>query len=242
MPRGTPDWGTGASGDTVAPVVDFGEVVARLGGISLVDRRGKCVWYDRFENGTGKWGSILNGAGAAFGWSNVISRAGMYSAQLITGSNGDRSAEMQAKFPCFAKKRFGVECAFAADQYVEEVQIASQYYDTDATIRGAIALRFLTKEVVYYKPDDTWGNLESFGSIYHEETAFNVVKLVIDFSEVLYTRAIINFSDSPMGVVPYSGFYTGGAYYLLITIKAIGASGRNASVYVDDVLVTVDEP
>lgn len=242
MPHGQPDFGMYAVKETVSGLADIGELAVRLGSIVTFDRRGDVYWFDDFEDDITKW--MVGGDDATYEvvWSPVATHKGAFSIELKAGSGGSYYAYMRKYAAPIPLTRLGFECWYTINSNSEYIDITIGRCESGEVTYGTLRLKPATRELQY---EDSKGNYQTFKTLASLETTvyhFAPMKLVIDLVTGKYVRAL--FLDKEYDLSSYS-LRTASTAAKLSTWMQIyhkGEDGTNRSIYVDNVILTQNEP
>jgi len=223
-------------------VTDLGELAVRLGGIVHFDRRGDVVFLDAFEEGLLKWGATYVGAGAGVALSNVLARSGGWSVLLTAGSDGGRYATISHVIPYPVLSRFGLECSFCIDNNLAALTMAFSLYDGVNLRTAALKYDYVGKALQYKNDVGYYQNLATGLDLFHAGSPFWTWKVVANFGEGTYERAILNETEYDLEGEGLGSEASAVVPNLEVWIQNKGVAGQNAEVYVDDVIITQNEP
>ena len=242
MAHGSPDWGASRPVTTIYQLSDLGELAARLGSIVTFDRRGDVAWMDDFEDNIDKWVISAVGVGASAALSVDKARSGAKSAKLTTG---DTVGAMTTLYRMFGlpviKTRLGFEYSFVCHDDVAFYTHLGIYrlgtlYITSLLYDHSIPALQIQKTNGAYE-DLTAGLDLSAGDAWH------TIKLVSDFSsDGEYVRVLLdNNAPSVLGRAARQTA-TALADHVRVLFSGRTLTAANNSMYVDDVIVTQNEP
>lgn len=242
MPHGYPDYGVGAPSSTIYPVLDIGELAARLGSPATADRAGNVIWYDDFEDTLKRWGHYSYNSEGGFQHSDEAARSGGHSAKLLTPTTLNKDTWMYCNRPLPAASKIGFELNYAMYSNINYLYAMLSFQDAAAQYVYQLRYDRYNTTMAYYNSSGGWTNLPGYVShdlLYH---AWNTLKVVVDYENHKYVRALLNsFSWDLAGI---SGKKTTGAWtpalYSEIRIQNRDAAQRY--IYVDDVIFTQNEP
>jgi len=229
----------------VGPVytsTDIAELAARLGSPVTFDRRGNVVWMDDFEGSLAKWlvGTTFGRGEVAI--SNDHSRSKDFSAKLQTGNMVGDWACLCCSLGLPVISRMGVEFSFATEQYDLGIELSVYLYLPEECLQATIKWATNTSKITYLNSAGGWPELPGLFPANLEEHHFNTVKLVNDFVGKTYGRLLWNNQVIDMSAFPL--YHPGGDYppylYAHIIIRTEAALTRK--IYVDDVIITQNEP
>lgn len=225
-------------GDTVSNA----ELAGRLGSIDTFDRRGEVLQTDDFESGLSKWVKAVGGTGALIDLSAVQARNGLYSAKLVTGSAINNFARMSLLLPFANVGRFGFEFHFTIPD--ANVFLEVSFFLYDGTNLNESLLRFNSSTAVfqYLNSANALTNFATSLVIPTGDTIFHIFKLVSDFSTGKYLRAIWNSNIYDLSNFNYYVTADATSPQLLCRIELTTLAAANKTGYLDDVIITTNEP
>jgi len=229
----------------VGPVytsTDTAELAARLGSPVTFDRRGNVIWFDDFENGINMWLFV----GCTLRWVSSTTRSkGFCMAVDATGIDHSYHFQHYLRYPTLS--RLGVEISETMPGGSSHIDIrlylnngtadlvaAAQY--NHATHEMSIATSyhgFPVAELVY----------EPIGPpLFYPWVAFETIKLVANFDTGYYERLIVNANEYDISshLLATHAFIT--TPYLATIIGGINNTVGTSTVYIDDVIITQQEP
>lgn len=242
MSHGTPDWGSGQPVNTIYQLSDLSELAARLGSIVTFDRRGDVVWLDNFEDNIDKWTISVGGVGAAAILSGDEARNGAKSAKLTTGNLIGNMTVIYRYFGLAAiDTRLGFEYSFICNDDVKiytftEVYREGVLYTTSLLYDHSIPALQVQKTDGFY--EDLMPGLDL-----RSGDAWHTIKLVSDFSRTgEYIRVILDNNEPFVFGRPARVTATGNADHVRVALAGRTLTAANNDMYVDDVIVTQNEP
>lgn len=242
MPHGGPDWSTGGQISTVHTVEDLGELAARLGSIVTFDRRGNIIFLDDFESGIEKWTHESFAGGEGLAWSSIHARNGDFSAKLTTDDHTNDDAVMIATIPYPALSQIGFEFSFLRDSYLKQITIAIELETGADVVSAGATWTAATKTWTVTDKDGAVHNLTPTITLGIDYPMFFTVKLVADFINRNYIRLIINNTEFNLSGITLPVSAPGPSPKLQGFIVILTNSNDVCSLYVDDVIVTQNEP
>jgi len=222
-------------------VTDLGELAVRLGSIVWFDRRGDVILLDDFESGLPKWAGTYVGDGASVGLSNVLARSGGWSVLLTAGSTGGRSASITHVIPYPVLSRFGLECSFCIDDKLDELTMAFSLFD-GVDFRTAALKYDAPEKALRYLDDVGYQDLVTGLELFHSGLPFWTWKVVANFSAGTYERVVLNEAEHDLSGTPLGTGESVVVPNIEVWIQNKGLAGENAQVYLDDVIITQNEP
>ncbi len=242
MAHGTPDWWGTEPSLTVYKVSDLGELAVRLGSIVTFDRRGDVMFLTSFEHGLGGWSPTLVGDGADISLSADTARNGAYSLKMIGGKDGERYAEISRIFPYPALSDFGMEISFTVEADVEKIDF--EFHILDGTDDYIASLRYIeaTTKIQYLDSGGTFQDLFTGLDLIEADGCFHTLKLVIDGSAQEYVRVLVDDQADTLPGEGMSSVSSPGASAIWVKFMVYSDSGKNGQAYLDDLIITQNEP
>ena len=223
-------------------LTDAGELAARLGSIVTHDRRGDVMWLDDFESEIEKW--VGGGSGLLHGqsWSALYSRNGGFSYKHTCGSTLELSSRQHKILPYPVLSRVGFMFSFSIPSFITEVWFSLQLYDAPNSTLYEIQYDVATQTFTYLDSLLVYQALTPTKLIDSDLTLFHTFKMVADLTQGKYVRLIAN--DQKYDLTDIDGYVRAGAVsdYLVAGITFIGTNALNGIAYVDDAILTQNEP
>lgn len=234
-----PDWGV-ASGQLSSPDSDMGELAARLGSPTVINRSGRVIWFDRFEAGLSNWYIEVGSAGA---YNDIPYQGNGYLKLVPPPGPFFWSSQVVRKFMLPLTRKMGVELMVAPQPGTSEQFSISLYVNSDDvnTYRVSVVLDFGMQA--------PGSHLYVFNLVVNEiseippatdEHAYRNLKVVFNLEthtvERIYLNGIIYTVNLPFVL-------EGGAGAAQNTVKLIWHDPSLAGKVcrIDDVVVTIDE-
>ena len=244
MAHGAPDFQNVGVMATVFGVYDLGELGVRLGSIDTYDRRGNVIWLDGVEDGLAPYYTASDGTGASVAQSNAASRNGGYSIALTAGSDGSHSARARRYHGQAIAGKMGFESSFALSAAVGDYTITINLYDgTRLTSYGlkydpALAKLYILQLVMGLAVWTEVGDLDLF----NHQHLFHTLKLVVDTDADAYIRLMLDALTFDLSAyTPYSVANASNPYVNWDHLYT-GRLGQNDVLYLDDFILTQNEP
>lgn len=214
------------------------ELAARLGSISTFDRRGEVIFFDDFERGKNKWTETATGS-SIFSLSNTCCFSGNLSGKLVTGASNNDQMQLNRVLNYINLNKMGFEIKFTTRGLTGTYIFSIQFVKYNGTNSLSSTLTYTHSTGVLSITDSS--GAVSLGTISLNE-GFNIFKLVADFRNDKYTRAILNENEYDISSYGLVSAVAASAKYFncLITLKAAEAATKTG--YIDDAIVTKNEP
>lgn len=221
---------------------DMAELAVRLGSPDLFDRLGDVVFMDNFSDGKDRWVEYTSGASAAVALATNRYSSGGFCCKLTTGSTLDKKAQINHIMPYAVISKFGFEFAFASQGNVALVRNSMLITDGTKSIWGEVHYVPSGGLIRYHTIPNTWVTLASGVGIYSLDYNFHRMKMVVDFDNEVYIRFILDETVYPMKDIPLYTKVEATDPRLEAIIFTYHSAGVNAVTYVDDIIVTQNEP
>lgn len=242
MPKGQPDFGLYAPTDTIAGISDLGELAARLGSIVTFDRRGNVLWYDDFESGIEAWEDASLAGGHSFSWEPTYHRSGGFCAKMATDAHTDDDVYIYRRLPYPILSKSAFEVSLAIDGNCKELSLGFYLYTGTNQLTGLLRWTASTGTWAYYGSDGTYHALSPTMQFYSLALLFNTLKLVCDFNNDQYVRLLVNNTVYDLSSIALHTRTEDLSPHLLAIIMLTTNTGAAATGYVDDAIVTQNEP
>lgn len=242
MPHGRPDWLVTNANRQTFPVLDMGELAARLGSIVTYDRRGDVIFLDDFEDGLIRWLQATSGTGAAIAVDTTRARNGAQSVKLTGGSDGNRNALISHRQAIQFLGRIGFEISFMHDGSYESFANHLEVNNGSGTWAFEVRYTLASKLLEYSDEDGNYQTLDASLTINNASGLFHTIKVVLDLDAMEYVRALVDTDSYDLSGI--GGFKSSSADIPEIFAQArhVSRSGQNDVVYVDDAIITQNEP
>ena len=222
--------------------VDNGELAVRLKSPVSYDRRGNVVWMDDFEDNINKWTQTHVGAGGSIELSTEAARNGASSCKLITPSDTTLFASIQHGCGMLGLSNYGVELNYAHQVTGSRLILTMGRYDGAINHYGVIDITQATGVLrIYDQITAAYVTLDTL-SVLSEPEVWHTLKLVIDMRTNMYVRAMFNETTYDLSDYGLLAQVIATSPHIAWNIKLSTLDAGNEHVYIDDVIVTQNEP
>ena len=241
-PHGLPDWGLTGPKHVTYGLDDLGEHAVRMGSPHLWDRRGDVIYASDFRDGLAMFHTGAWGLGAQVDLVTGFSRQGAYSVRLRAGSNGQQRAYLQLACPFQDPSNVGLEFSFSVEPNTEKVRAQIEWWD------GATSYMAWCRYMHVVKDIDCWvhpgvGHIIDPNVSRHEcVRPEHTMKLVVDMAANEYVRFMIDDLSYNLGGLEARRAGAIFPPYWVFTVQQEGVALTNPDIYVDNVIVTQNEP
>lgn len=242
MPHGAPDWYKYRRDSITHPVDDLAELAVRLGSITISDRRGDVIFMDNFEHGLLHLILSTAGSGASVTPDPTTAKSGGYSAKMTTGDTANDSTQIELHMPYPTLSRFGLEVTFTSNNNLTRIAFGLFLHDGTTVHMAHVRYVPATDIFEFYNDAGGWTTFATGLDLYVDTQHFHTFKLVCDFTTQKYTRVILN--DTAYDLSAY-GYLTGADAKLACILPVIEirtSVNSNQTIYLDNLIITQDEP
>ncbi len=241
MARGQPDYGPSHRSIYGAGLSDLGELAVRLGSPVIFDRRGQVIDYDDFEGTVLKWTVIQIGSGAA-ALDSTMPRSGAQGVKLTSGSGALNHATLSKGFTPLASQRLGLECVFANPSTDTYLVLQIGYFDGTTSYLAGIRFDFNAQKIAYRTGGLAYTDIIDTDAFNTTSFFYFPIKLVADFEAGLFVRLLFGGAQHDLSAYPIFSTDSATNPKLDFRIAHERRAGTGDAVYIDDVILTQDEP
>lgn len=227
---------------TVFGQIDTGELAVRLGSIVSFDRRGNVIWMDDFEEAFLNWAVTAGGGGGKASLNMTASLSGSQSCLVQSGTTTEDPTKIIRGLAFPVLGRMGFEIANSYHSLINILTWRIVIYD-GSTLHVAKIYWHNGLDRLYYVDHENNPQVLATGvDLSQLAHGFNVVKLVCDFLTGEYVRLICNGKTIDMSGLRYYQTSLTAYSRMLVEFWVDGVTAQDAAVYVDNVIVTQNEP
>lgn len=242
MAHGTPDWGSTQGTQTTHPVLDVGEAAVRLGSPDRFERLGNVLLIDGFEHGAGRWSATVNGAGGVAAPTAAHARSGAWSLRLTAGSGAPNLVSVVHHEPYPVLGRLGLEWSLLIPGTGSKFVVSLETADGTKVVSAQIVVDWGANVIGYTDNGGVTRQLDTLVPPAADATLFHTFKLVLDASRQAYVRALVDNTTVNLGGIPARVYAFAGGAFTNLAFTYFGRAGFNDTVYLDDVILTQNEP
>jgi len=244
MARGQRDYGIYAPEQYLAGMSDMAELAVRLGSIVIFDRRGKVIDLDDFESPVLKWSKWLDALAVSADaiLDSNYPKSGSQCLKMTVAPAPDDWVYVTRGFIPLKSKRIGIEIAFSLPSTNTYFNFGLYYQEPTTQFAGVIRVDFNAKILYYMNRTGvlTWiADVDTFVSLKFIQYP---IKLVIDQTTHKYVKLILGLTEYDLST--YDLWEPGGAGDPQMYAEAhlIYRAGAISHLYLDDYIMTIDEP
>ena len=242
MGKDWPDWGQSYTNAAFYPLLDHGELAARLGSIVVYDRRGSVLWLCDFRYGLNLVDTgTVGGSSSVDLWTSPI-LSPPFSCRLRSGTGANEGGNISKKLPVPNASRVGFSFHLQAGLGVDKVEFNLTHFDAvnryDANVTFDVDGGNLTIE------DDDLGTVTIASSLSFAGLAdvLQFVKLVIDLDAHKYERLMFGGNEYDLSTYSLPVLTSSTEARIGCQIKQLNKAGGASSVFVDNLIFSANEP
>lgn len=242
MPKGAQDWSLYRRDSTTYSLQDLAELAARLGSIVTFDRRGDVIHIETFDHGYSMWIPGIDGAGGNTGLNTSYFLSDGVSLALTAGSDEGRYTLVYDSHPYPGLNRMGLEIRFTLAAETRRFRASLNIYDGTLLHRARVSYYPATETLSYEDVNGDEQPIATDLTLIANPRHFHVLKFVTDLATRSYTRAILNDTEYPLDNPTYATSPSALDAILQTVFAVYATSGNNPTIYIDNAIVTQDEP
>lgn len=242
MPRGAPDYSNVRAYGPLHRMDDPAELAARLGSPVKFHRAGNVIHLDNFEKGKPGWLAGTADAGSAFALSTEQARSAPFSMVLTPGTPSPYQMIVYKDFTYPYPGNIGVEMSFTVDYRTDNVELRLLIHDTVDIHYAAVQYDHAESTINYLKSNGFWEPLEEGVQLSHLPNIFHTLKMVVDFENGLYRHVWVDRYNYEQLGYPLQTFTNAEPPYLRVRISTNAVDDSQPVIYIDDVIITQNEP
>jgi hypothetical protein len=218
------------------------ELAAVMSPAHRYDRRGNILLVDSFEDGLVRWYSGLAGTGSSIALSSYRARTGAYSAKVTGGSDGPALAYLSLSMPYPKLSRCGLEFSFELYGQPTAIELELFQFNGTTVYRPMVKWTYSTGNVDYLDSDNSWQSIDTGVNLSVSARAFHTLKMVYDMSAHEYVRLLLEDTEYPLTDIGVHSAANAANPAISVLIYVYSSAGSNKYAYIDDVIVTQNEP
>jgi len=223
-------------------VDDQAELAVRLGSAVIYSRSGSVMYIDTFDQGFNSWSVLTEGDGSAVVLSNESSYGGSVCCRIDTGTGSSPYAAIYKMLPTVIGETLGLQFCIGLSGDIDYIDFVSAYGIDNTLLTSVIRYSLEDYTLSYLSAIGTYVVFASDVVLYSGDYAWHNIKFVIDLSLGCYLRCLVDSSEYSMtGLYALKGGWTD-AVFNQVYIKVYGLGVENAIGYVDNVILTYNEP
>lgn len=241
MAHGAPDWFNVNPMELFYSLSDLGELAARLGSPSRIDRRGKVVWYDTFSGGLSAWDVYAYGGGARgiIVTAPSVSPGGalMLDAGTVMGGNTQALTHLVPPLT----RCFGVEWYWTHPGTRGLVMLIVSWTRANTSYMAGVRYDCETGRLYFMPIASPMVLVKDFGPYILYPNTYHNYKLVLDTASASGVRIMVDGEE--FDISPYTIYSSpvAGQDGLDLTFVVDNLTDAGTIAYIDDIIYTWGE-
>lgn len=228
-------WGVSAQAGTY-------DLTARLGSIAIYDRRGQIYWWDTFAGGLNHWTYGIIGTGGSVSITAEYSNLLPYCAKLVAGDDPSGWAQIIARVRRPQDTKFGLQFSFSPDTYVQQAEGMLRIYTGTQLFYIGARWDQVNNNLDVYVRGGTWATIDASPNLRVVDGMFHTMKVVGDLVNQTYIRLLLNNKEYDISTELIQVDASTEDPHSDVRITDYGGTGINPVCYIDDVILTAQEP
>jgi hypothetical protein len=221
---------------------DIAELAARLGSIVTYDRRGDVIFLDSFEDGIVKWEQSGTGTGNEATISTDRALTGGKSCALTAGEGSGGRSTIYKFIAAKTTQAIGIGVSFNINEDTTTFDIKGVYQRPEGSWYSDIIIDVENDRIRYRDGIGLPHTLIDDITLESRANTFNTAKLVLDTEKKEYLRFMINNESEDMSGIELMSAAGTDARTFLAQFDHKSDHDDNKTMYVDNVIVTLNEP
>lgn len=220
------------------------ELAAIFSFVKRYDRRGLVVYPDGFDQGLSGWEKVTSGTGAKIEHSTSQAFSPPFSCELTAGSDSERYARISRHLPFPVAGKIGLEFSFTLDPETDHIRASIGWYDGTYVRGWTVNYDLPNTTLSCGGADGQHTDLKTDLSLRVDDEQFHTIKLVADLEDEEFSRVLCNaLSYTPTTAAIGKGADATHAHLVIIIWHySVAAPAVNPNIWVDNVIVTQNEP
>jgi hypothetical protein len=242
MTHSLPDYTTKYKLTSLFASIDNAELAVRLKSIHSHDRRGSVLWMDDFEGSVLRWEPTCSGAGSGVALSTTYQRSGIQSAACTTGPGGSDYAGLRRSLTYPTLSPLGFEISFKPTTLIDYYLMTAIVHTGSIYYYSAIMLDVTNDALKYLTTGGAYTQFSADCPLALISNLFMTIKLVIDPVTGYYKRFMLNNVTHDLSANAIRTVASATDPYYYFQFQCINSSASSRVMYVDDAIMTIDEP
>ena len=217
------------------------DLSVRLGSPVTWDWRGNVLYMHDFSTGYGPMLKVAHGTGAVVALGPEKGCFGGYALKMTSGSDDAGYGQIHFYVGSNPSVRLGIAARFAISSNTGYVEVHIEHQEGASSPYGSLWVDVANSQLQIYLAVGGWTNVGAVVVNLSGDT-YCWLKLVINQDTGYYERAMYNEVEIDLSAYPcptLSSSYVGS---IMASFVNVGRDGNNDVVYLDQVVLTVNEP
>lgn len=227
--------------EKVHPILDVGELAARIWSPNTWNRQGNVLFMDSFEEGVLNWKEDDNGGAGSVAISTDRSRTGGSSVKLVTSGNGETLVGMSKGFVTGYDGKIGVEFHVLTED--EDIGFRLTVYIYDGTNMYDASILWVPASNTFYYMDSAQSGVALSTSLYaaDDDETWVPIKLVVDMENMEYMNARVGNTSFDLSGEGLHSTAAGTEPNFAVLLEVLEYAADPKTGYIDDVIITQNE-
>jgi hypothetical protein len=242
MTHGKPDWGATAGSQTTYQLQDLAELAVRLGSIVSFDRLGEVIYFDDFEKSLPRYTQQTIGTAAAIAYDTSRARSGLRSLKMTAGSDDIAAAILNMRTADLVPSRIGQQVSFSIDDELAAFELLINHLDGADEWIARVKWEQATQHLLIV--DHTASEVVVATGIDLDVSAidWHTIKLVVDMEIHRYLRVKLDTHVFDLSSYALASAGVSAPPRIEWAVANFGRAGHNDVIYIDDLVLTQNEP
>jgi hypothetical protein len=242
MSHTLPDYTTKYKMVKIFGQIDSAELAARLGSLSLLDRRGSVILYDNFEAaGMSGWKTGFS-AGGSCALSTTQAFTGNQSMKTVTDVDVGDYSGFHRDFCLPIERRFATEVMFCITGGKPNIRFGILGYTGTLRLQAQIKYDYNVNKLYYYNSAGAWVELAIVDSTNITYEPWLFLKVVVDWDKGEYVRLIFCSTEYDLSNLDIRSFADASPKHIYVSMITEAGTAAAATVYFDNFILTQNEP
>lgn len=227
--------------DARYPMGDMGEMAVRLGSPDVYDRRGSVVWIQDFSSGIG---ALTVGSSGAGGFAKLTvdkCYRGGYDLLLSAGSTVVKNAYLYKYFSHISVEKIGIEYGIAYIDAFSNIVFSIVLYDGTNAYTARIKIDDANDKLQYFDSAGNYQDIDAIVLFTSNEKAFNMVKLVVDFTTAEYVRLMYNNTIYDLSGIAFETAASAADPQIYMDFTLFGTGAAAQEIQISHIIITAGE-
>ena len=242
MVRGGPDFGAYSPKAAGAGLTDLAELAVRLGSIDSVDRRGDILLLDDFDDSFLRWETKTFSAGSECVRDEAYPKRGDGCVKMAPAANDLAYARINRYLEIPRNRQLGFEISTTIAAGMDDLLHGAELFDGSTKHFARVKVDIANSLIAVFTTGASYSNVLTGMNLYSSNYMWYTIKLVWDWTTGFYKRLLWNGQEYDLSAIPIYSVPSGGPTRLDLEVQANGLAGGAATQYLDDAILTQNEP
>jgi len=242
MPHGAPDYSDVKTGALVYRIDDMGELAARLGSTLTYDRRGNVLWFYNFDHGVNGIGQFPGVGDNSIGLAADYWQTAPFSAYITADANAAAQPYIHTRQPVPPLGKVGFQSSIKFSANAHNVTLQLSHWEGDDRYYSYLNLDPDAETLQVFTGNEGTVTLDSDLPDLSTGYYFANIKLVVDLSDHTLVRAMVDSNEYDLSDYTMKKAVGGIAPNLQVMVRLIGNTDGASTIYVDNLIITHNEP